>query len=435
MVHRGTHFQRWSRTFVRYTSNMTLASSFPHIDALDAALDDLAADYLPGIARVDQGQRCLRLHEARQRLDGIIASGLAEAERAGVALLSKQRTMAQFLASRSHCAPEVVRADVRNGLWVSQFSLLEEAMLKGDLPRHQVDLLRRTDNIRVFAAMQRDQWMFVEWVKNLEWPAYKAAVKYWLMVNDQDGSEPEDQEAKNTCTITQLADGRVKFAATLDPVTGAILKQHLEIETNRLFDEDNEGGKVRTPTQRRAKALGNLAERGAGRSEVSSEPLIHVVMSLAVLENALLQLSKEPEDQDFTSGLDAEDIDGRCELIDGTPLHPKAALMLLMRSHIRRQVLTAKNKTLNASEQVRAFPKWMKYIAMVESRGRCEVAGCDAAHTWLQGDHHKPFSTTQRTTLDNLAMLCAADNKAKGTGAPLAERQAPDRANTRDRQR
>ena len=77
--------------------------------------------------------------------------------------------MAQFLASRSHCAPEVVRADVRNGLWVSQFSLLEEAMLKGDLPRQQVDLLRRTDNIRVFAAMQRDQWMFVEWVKTVSY--------------------------------------------------------------------------------------------------------------------------------------------------------------------------------------------------------------------------------------------------------------------------
>ena len=413
---------------------MTSALSLPKVDALDAALDDLAGEFLPGVERSDLGSRCLRLHEARQRLDGIIAAGLAEAERAGVALLGKQRTMAQHLASRSNCAPEVVRADVRVGLWVSQFAVLEEAMLAGDLPRQHVDLLRRTDNIRVFAAMQRDQALFTEWVETLEWPAYKAALEYWLMVNDQDGPEPEDHEAKNTCTVTQQSDGRVKLAANLDPVSGAILKQHLEIESNRLFDEDNEEGRVRTATQRRAKALGNLAERGAGRSETSAEPLIHVVMSLAVLENTLAQMSKEPEEQDFTSCLDPNDVDGRCELIDGTPLHPKAALMLLMRARIRRQVLTAKSKTLDASEEVRLFPRWMKYIRMVETRGQCEVAGCDSAHTWLQGDHQKPFSKTQQTTLDNLSMLCSADNKAKGTGAPLAERKPADRAPTQDRQ-
>ena len=78
---------------------MTSALSLPKVDALEAALDGLAGDYLPGVSRTEQADRALRLLKASQRLEGIMAVGLAEAERAGVALLGKQRTMAQYLAS------------------------------------------------------------------------------------------------------------------------------------------------------------------------------------------------------------------------------------------------------------------------------------------------------------------------------------------------
>ena len=148
-------------------------------------------------------------------------------------------------------------------------------------------------------------------------------------------------------------------------------------------------------------------------------------MSLKVLQHALAQLAKQPEEQDFTSVLDANDVDGKCELADGTPLHPKYALILLMQARIRRQVLTAKSKTLNASERTRGFPDWMKDIRIVEAGGQCETAGCDATFEWLQADHNKPFSETQQTTLDDLRCLCAADNKAKSNGPPLAERRPP----------
>ena len=68
----------------------------------------------------------------------------------------------------------------------------------------------------------------------------------------------------------------------------------------------------------------------------------------------------------------------------------------------------------------------MKHIKLVETRGQCETAGCDAQTHWLQGDHRTPYSATQQTTLAELDMLCSPDNKHKGTGPPLAERRAPD---------
>ena len=289
------------------------------LDVLEHAVAELSSQFLPSLDRKDLGERSLRLVNARERLNAVVATSIAEAERAGVPALGKQRTMAQYLASRSHCAPEIVRADARVGLWVSQFSQLEEAMLDGALSRRHVDLLRGTDNIRVFAAMQRDQHLFITWVSKLEWNGYKQAVTYWSMVNDQDGPAPEDHDAKNTCNITQTPDGRVKITANLDPASGAIVKHQIELEAGRVFnDEQQDGLPSRTATQRRAKAFSNLISRGAGRSETNAKPLIHVVMSLKVLQHALAQMAKPLEDQDFTSTLRANDVDGKCELADGT---------------------------------------------------------------------------------------------------------------------
>ncbi len=64
------------------------------LDVLDSALDQLTSDFLPSRNREDLGERCLRLLSARDRLDAVIATSVAEADRAGVPLLGKQRTMA-----------------------------------------------------------------------------------------------------------------------------------------------------------------------------------------------------------------------------------------------------------------------------------------------------------------------------------------------------
>ena len=80
-----------------------------------------------------------------------------------------------------------------------------------------------------------------------------------------------------------------------------------------------------------------LLQRGAGRSESSAKPLIHIVMSLKVLQAAIAQMAKDPTEQDFVSMLDANDVDGRCELLDGTPVSPKYALILMMQAMVRRK--------------------------------------------------------------------------------------------------
>lgn len=392
-------------------------------DLLTHGLKLLAADYLPGMDTAEIGGRCLSLVEARSRLDGIIASSMAEADRAGVATEAGTRTMAQYVSARTHVAPASIRGDERVGRWASGLPTVEEAMLDGRLSRQHCDHLRKLENPRVAEAMRRDQHLFVEWARDLEWKSFENACAYWLKVNDQDGAAPEDEAVDNTFTVRRQPDGRVKGSFDLDPVTGEIVMQQIGAEESALFTEDNEHGFPRTVGQRRAQAFANLIRRGAGRTTDSAKPLIHVVMSLKILENAIAQLAKDPSEQDFTSMLDPNDPDGRCELIDGTPIHPKYALVLMMQARVRRQVLGAKDVTLDASYETRLFPDWMHYIRLVETRGRCAVAGCDAHHSWLHRDHKQPRSKQGPTTLANLDNLCGADNRFKSDGDPLPHRE------------
>lgn len=392
------------------------------VGLLDRALK-LLADEARSIADSSSlGERCIQLQRARMRLDGILATTVADADSAGVAHDAGQRTMAQYVASECKNAPAVTRSDFRIGHWVRPFSGLQDAMLEGTISRRHLESIRKLQNIRTTAALLRDQHLFAQWAQELEWPYFERVAAYWLLVNDQDGPDPEDHDPKNTVTLRVTQQGRVTGTFNLDPVSGGILFQQLGDEENALFNEDQECGAARTVAQRRAQAFTNLISRGAGRTTKTSKPLIHVVMSLKVLQNAIAQLAKDPEDQDFTSVLDSTSVDGRCELIDGTPVHPKYALVLLMQARIRRQVLGAKSVTLNASYETRAFPDWMRYIRLVETRGRCTTAGCDAQHTWLHADHRQPSSKQGETALRNLDPVCRPDNTFKNDGPTMKQR-------------
>lgn len=96
--------------------------------------------------------------------------------------------MAQYVAARTHVDPSVVRADERVGRWASSLPAIEEAMLDGRMSREHCDHVRKLENLRVVSAMRRDQHLFVEWARDLEWPSFKKSCEYWLKVNDQDGA-------------------------------------------------------------------------------------------------------------------------------------------------------------------------------------------------------------------------------------------------------
>ena len=265
------------------------------VDLAGHALKNLAAEPVSCMSRKQLRQRARTLQQFRQPLDASIAVTMAEADAAGVPLDSRQRTMAQVLGSDMNACPATVRADLRVGRFLRELPVLEDAVRDGRMSRDHVLHLQKGENIRVRHAMGRDQHLFVEWARDFAWSDFEKLFAEWLLVNDQDGPEPEDHDVENSVNIRTLPDGRVTGNFNLDPVTGETLKQQLGDEESALFNE---------------------------------------------------QLAKDPCEQDFLSVLDPNSVDGRCELIDGTPIHPKYALVLAMQANLRRQVLGAKNVTV-----------------------------------------------------------------------------------------
>lgn len=265
--------------------------------------------------------------------------------------------------------------------------------------------------------LRGDQEFFVDTARDCSFTGFKTACDYWAITIDPDGEEPIDQLAKSGLNLRVGSGSRVNIDIKADAVTGAMFETMIDHEYNKLLTQDAADGLERTPTQRRLAALFALAERGYRRADgTHPAPLLNIVMSQKVAEWTQKQLvdpSKDPVP------VDAFDIDGRCELVNGRPVHPllvaaMTGLHKIDTPTLRRYVLDADSRILDYSYNARVAPEHLRTANHVEHRGQCAVTGCDAPHSWLQIDHTNPHSNGGPTSLPNTQPLCSPDNKTKG---------------------
>jgi hypothetical protein len=157
-------------------------------------------------------------------------------------------------------------------------------------------------------------------------------------------------------------------------------------------------------------ALKALITRGFARPDGTFPiPLGNIVMSATVAEWALATLNGDIDPGDHVP-VHATDVDGRCELIDGTSIHPFLAVQALGLvdatgaadpTILRRYVMEADSRILDISVNARIFPEWMRTGALIQSRGQCETHGCDTPHHWLQMDHVHPVAYGGKTQFNN----------------------------------
>ncbi len=144
-------------------------------------------------------------------------------------------------------------------------------------------------------------------------------------------------------------------------------------------------------------------------------PLIDLVIGYQLAQNVLERLQDpnvEPVEPSTT------DPDRWCHTLDGTPVHPVHAAVLLAIGRIQTSVWDRQRNVRSIQSKSRRFPPWMRHILLLESKGRCTTNGCDAPFPWLQADHIKPASRGGPTTLNNGQTLCAPENHLKADHEP-----------------
>lgn len=370
-------------------------------------------DQLPFVVDDDEiGDALCELQSLKNQVDGLQRQLVAATEFSSVLAKTGQRTIEQYVAARTNARPVTVRRDRILAGWLRDFDLFaaETTVMSTE---HLEYLRTKIDNPRTHRQLIADQQIFVNIATHAGWKEFTKVCDVWMVANDPDGEEPADQERRSRLSLRRGQGGRLLIDGQTDAVSGQLIENAVNDEAEKIRRDDLAAGVTRTEAQRRIAALVALVTRGAARNDGSfAKPLINVVISQKLIDWCLDQ-EAGLVDPIAPIPLDPNDPDGRCELIDGTPIHPHQVMALLAKADIRRLVLDAKSRVLDVSYSARSFPEWIRTARAVESRGSCEVPGCDSPHRWLQVDHVDPHSNGGKTRWSNSQNECRADNQAK----------------------
>lgn len=396
-----------------------MVSSLSVLDRLEAVMDEVLAMPVLCLADSEVGEWHDRVHRLRVRADALAVNAVTSADVVNVPGATHRRSTAGFLAARTGVETRSVRADIKLGHWLAGYQVLADAFNAGLLSRAHLPLIRGAENRRTEPYLADAQGYLVQAARACSWPEFVQVIRYWTLAFDPDGEEPDEQLAARCFRYARHADGTVEGSFHLDPISGQTMISAVEQEAQRLFRQETNGaeqaedggGVMRSVAQRRADAFINVMRRGAGRPEGSTpSPLVQIVMSEKVAE---ILLARTEQDAGQPQPIGPDDIDGRCELIDGTPLHPMFAFRALASATLQRVVMSAESVPVDLGRKVRTFPADLKRALLASARGRCQSPGCDAPPTWLEADHVLPWGRNGPTSLANGQILCSTHNKAK----------------------
>ena len=393
------------------------------LERLNSAVDDATELSLLSLPTSELNNWLVTMTELVSRAQALQFAAIQEAEAASLSVAFQSRILVTHLAKQTNGSPTSLGADRSLAIWLNNFPDFHQAMLDGSMTRAHVNELRSIENPRTSTLLQRDQAMFVQSAIDFDWTSWKKIVGYWLHAADPDGELSDPTDPAYGMTVRTKANGDVAVTMLMDPVTGeAFLTVH-EAEVEKLTKAEREDPN-RTRLSERQKNLSALMKvlvRGWRRADGTEPvPLINIVMSEQVAEDLLARaFGHETPDGDSPLDVDPfelpiawDDINGRCETIRGTPVHPKHALGLLLIGTLRRTVMSAPDVVVNLGKDARFFNAIQRNALLVQSRGQC-VDGCQAPFSWLQADHIRPSTKGGLTDLENGAMRCRPDNQAK----------------------
>ncbi len=280
--------------------------------------------------------------------------------------------------------------------------LVEEAWLSGDIGAAQVSALAGARTPSAEEAMSRDEEMLVGFARRFRFSAFARALTYWRHYADPDGTEKEagDQREGRRLHMSQGFDGTWLGDFVLDPITGAIVYKALSRIEDELFEADwaearsrlgdraGVGDLARTPAQRRADALAEMARR-AGVAPADGrrpEPLFTVLVGYETLAGRI------------------------CELADGTVVSPGSLVEWLDEAWVERVVFDGASRVIDVGVATRLFTGATRRAVEVRDR-QCFHETCELPAERCQIDHVQPWAAGGPTVAANGRPACAFHNR------------------------
>ena len=370
------------------------------LDELDDLLDKVCGD----AATYSDADSIERLHRSLARLEAATTVASAAFDAAGQWQESRARSAAGWISFRCGIPKVAASRRVQLGRDLRHLPVTEKAWLAGDIGGAHASLLAWAHTPRTAEAMERDEELLVHKATGLHFQGFVRVVAYWSQRADPDGVE--DRAAKQVegrrFHFSQGFEGTWLGDLLLDPVNGAVVANQLTRIEDELFASDwadarrrhgdaaGAGDLARTPAQRRADALVEMAVRAATAPAGGRRP--------------------EPL---FTVLVGWETFSGRiCELANGAVVSPGAAAAWFDRAWAERVVFDTPSRVIDVGETRRLFAGALRRAIQVRDR-ECFDQFCDLPAEVCQVDPIEPGAAGGRTTERNGRLACGFHNRAR----------------------
>lgn len=324
------------------------------------------------------------LRSTRARLEAIEADLIVGAERIGLPQRRGFGSTTGWLIAITGDPHGVCRARVVMARGLRHMPRVRGAFSRGGLSEARVRSLVRAREVDP-EAFGRDEEVLLSQAESLPAGEFETALAYWRRLADAEGHLADHERAYRNRGIHASVTwkGTVRVDGDLDPEGGATLIAALRSLTDpsQLDPAD-----ARSPAQRRADALVEIARRHLDRSDrpvVGGErPHVALLVDLEALRGSLM---------------------GACELDTGA-VPPSVARRIACDSTLA-PIIAHDGVVVGAGRASRVIPAAMRRAVIARDR-HCTHPGCTVPAAWCDVHHIVHWSDGGATVLDNLTLLC-----------------------------
>jgi hypothetical protein len=371
---------------------------------LEVAVKEVAVMAAAGLADDELSETLVALRRQIDSLESSLARLGDEWNTRRVWADTGARSGAAELARRTRRPKAEWGSLLHLGRKVKRVRLVAEAWRAGDIGAAHVRRIAGSMNPRTTVAMDRDEAKLVDAALRLRFDDFCSYMSYWDLHVDPDGAALSDVERRERrrVSLDETFNGMYSGSVLLDPVSGSAVAGELDRLEQELFEADwaeakerlgrdpKAGELARTPDQRRADALVEMAKRSgtAPADGRAPKPLFQLVLG-------------------------SDQFRHLCELANGRVVSPEAVVPWIGEADLERYLFAAYGERVISVSRRRSFTGALRDLIKVRDR-RCFHPSCDMRADRCQVDHIEPWAAGGLTAQDNGRLACGFHNRNRG---------------------
>ena len=389
------------------------------LEQLTNAIDALTALDTDALTDTELHTAVVSLQRLGDRLTVITAPLLQRWHHRQVWATDGSKSAAARLSRETGTAKKTAARALHRAGALASMPATTSAAAAGELSLDQVDLLARANTSERRDLFARDEQLLVGQVHDLWFHEAVRIIRYWENHADahlgRDHAAADQHTADAHAHCSQTLDGMVKIDAELDPVGGAIFATELQRLVKELQEADRVAGVDRTPAQRRAAAMVEMARRSAAMPADAVHP--RPLFIAHVGDGSVAEL---------------------CELANGTIITP-AHLAPFCDDAMLEVILFDGPTTIISISKQRSFAGALRRAIEARDRHCQHPSNCDVPADQCDVDHIIPWSAGGPTSQHNGRLQCPTHNRNRDKhdhgATPLPHRDVTRDDETRARRR